>query len=602
MKLGVRTKLFAISVTFIVSVTAVTGYYLEDEIAHWFSDRLRKDLRARANLVSELIESAAIAFEPQALDPLADRAGAASNTRVTIIADDGRVLGDSKLSEIELRDTPTHLNRHEVQQALRNGEGYAERHSETVGHKMHYLAIPFERVDGKRGVIRLALSAKDAAEAAAKLRSLLVVASVGGLIMALLMTMLAAQLMTRALRELLRHTRSVADRDLRTAQTVFGSDELGGLAGSLRQLSEDLETTVATLARERDRFGAILENMNEAVIALDDETRITLVNKAGLAILGLDSPPTNRGLLEVMRSPALHELVRASREGVPGTTEFDLHGTKLIRIWARVTPLPEGQGSVLVMRDVTELRRLERVRRDFVANVSHELRTPVSVIQANIETLVDGALDDRAQAGKFAEAARRNAIRLSALVSDLLDISRIEAGKYRLEPEAQALAPAVEHMIEAVSLGAKERGIKVVSSVSSDVYVRADMRGLEQVLLNLIDNAVKYGKDGGSIEVRSLSRGATVRVEIVDDGPGIEPQHRSRIFERFYRVDTGRSRAMGGTGLGLAIVKNLVEAMQGQVGVDGGDSTGSIFWFQLPQASTPVETDTTQRPDLSHAH
>ncbi len=593
MTLGIRSKIFIISVLFIVTVGTLSGVYLEGRIRSWFEQNLEEDLLARAQTAAELLSRTGEPMTFEAMDPLADELGAASGARVSIVAEDGRVLGDSRLSAMELSSTELHDDRPEIIAALRKGVGASQRVSQTLGLPMFYVAKRFERPYGTTGVVRLAHPMQELAQAVSQLRVLLVLASVGGLIVALTMTLLSSYLMTRGLRQLLLHTRDITGAPVvNDGSGMFSSDELGGIAVSFKQLSEELEETVNTLARERNRVEAILENMSEAVLALDSEHRITLVNKTGLDILGLDELHQGRTLLEVMRSPALHELVRQAREGSPGSAEFDWHGPSLRRLWARATPLPATGGSVLVMRDVTELRRLETVRRDFVANVSHELRTPVSVIRANIETLTEGgALEDPDQARKFAEAARRNADRLAALVGDLLDISRIEAGKYELKPAPVALWSSVERMCDAAAVAADARGVRLFNELDVDIAVEADAVALEQVLLNLIDNAIKYGSDGGSVHVRAKRNGGRVRVELEDDGPGIEPKHRSRIFERFYRVDNGRSREMGGTGLGLAIVKNLIEAMDGNVGVGSGSERGSVFWFELREAELPADAE-----------
>jgi two-component system phosphate regulon sensor histidine kinase PhoR len=258
-------------------------------------------------------------------------------------------------------------------------------------------------------------------------------------------------------------------------------------------------------------------------------------------------------------------------------------------VLARATSLRGRGGVVVVMHDVTELRRLETVRRDFVANVSHELRTPVSVIRANAETLLDGGLEDAGRARGFVESLLRHAERLSGLVSDLLDIARIEAGRVNLDPKPLQLADVILRAAQTVEPNAQRKSIAVRSEVLPDLTIVADVRALEHVVLNLLDNAVKYTPAGGHVVVRARTEGRTVRVEVRDDGPGIEPRHRARIFERFYRVDPGRSRDMGGTGLGLSIVKNLTESMGGRVGVEPASPRGSIFWFTLP-------TDPTQDP------
>jgi two-component system phosphate regulon sensor histidine kinase PhoR len=246
------------------------------------------------------------------------------------------------------------------------------------------------------------------------------------------------------------------------------------------------------------------------------------------------------------------------------------------------THLRAGEGRVVVLQDVTELRRLETVRQDFVANVSHELRTPVSVIRANAETLLAGALSDPERARQFVEALHRSSERLSALIADLLDISRIDSGEMHIDLQPLAVAPLVRAAIENLGAAAGQKGLDLTADLPDELAARVDERALTQVLVNLLDNALKYTPAGGYIEIRGTSTADGVRIEVRDDGPGIEARLRERIFERFYRVDRGRSREMGGTGLGLSIVKNLVEAMGGRVGVEPNRPRGSVFWILLP--------------------
>jgi two-component system phosphate regulon sensor histidine kinase PhoR len=231
---------------------------------------------------------------------------------------------------------------------------------------------------------------------------------------------------------------------------------------------------------------------------------------------------------------------------------------------------------------MTELRRLESIRKDFVANVSHELRTPVAVIRANTETLQDAALKDPERAREFLGALQRSADRLSNLIADLLDISRIDSGEYRLAPQEVSVETVVRHSVEAIEKMAADKSMSIESEIQPELRVHADEKALEQVLLNLLDNAVKYTPSGGHVAIRARGSNGTVRIEVSDDGPGIEPKHRPRVFERFYRVDAGRSREMGGTGLGLSIVKNLTEAMGGRVGLEAAVPHGSIFWLTFP--------------------
>jgi two-component system phosphate regulon sensor histidine kinase PhoR len=264
------------------------------------------------------------------------------------------------------------------------------------------------------------------------------------------------------------------------------------------------------------------------------------------------------------------------------SSEFDLDCLPARTVLSRMTPLAASGGAVIVAHDVTDIRRLERVRRDFVANVSHELRTPVSVIRANAETLLDGALDDRSLSEEFVSAVLRNSERLSNLIGDLLDLSQIEAGHYEMNLVRISVSGAIRRTIDSVGHAANKKNMTISQAGTLDVQVLADMQALDQVLSNLVENAVKYTPVGGTVVIRSVAFEGAIRIEIEDDGVGVAPEHRDRLFERFYRVDPGRSRQMGGTGLGLAIVKHLVGAMGGLVGMRPSPEQGSIFWVELP--------------------
>jgi two-component system, OmpR family, phosphate regulon sensor histidine kinase PhoR len=422
--------------------------------------------------------------------------------------------------------------------------------------------------------VRVAKPLDEIEEALARQRWLLVIAGFISLAVGLGLSAAAAHYMSRTLRELVDSAHALAG----------GIPQPGPLAGSLKSLSEEIERTMAALASERARFAAVLEGMSEGVIALDGDSRVTLMNRAAHELLGSDNDAVGRVLLEVVRVPALDELVRAGR---PRTRQLELPATRR-QVLARLAPAaPPGSGAILVLHDVTALHRLERIRRDFVANASHELRTPTSVISANAETLRAGALADPHAAPVLVDAIHRHAVRLTSLVDDLLDLSRLEAGHAEARLEPVALAAAAARAEEAVERMAESRGIVVSNQVPPDAIGSADPGALQQILVNLLSNAIVHTPKGTRVEIAAAPAGARIRVEVRDNGPGIPPAHRRRIFERFYRIDPGRSRDLGGTGLGLSIVKHLVENMGGSVGVDEHRPSGAVFWFELAAAASP---------------
>jgi two-component system, OmpR family, phosphate regulon sensor histidine kinase PhoR len=587
---GVRLKLFAISLALVVGVGLVSGVYMEGSLRAWLMARIEAELLGQARLVRDVVELLPGMADDEAADRIADRLGASSAARVTIVKQDGVVLGDSGLTLAELRHADNREHRPEIDQALAVGQGAATRYSTSVRADMFYVAVPFQRPE-VHGVIRVAMPLSEVDSAANRLRVILLVAGLVGLVCAVFISGVASHLASRPLQSLVRNARHWRSSGLSQRLAISSDDELGRLAGSFNELVGELDQTLKNLAGERDRLETILEGMTEALLALDPDDRVTHVNRAAMTLLGLGASPIGHVLIEVLRVPALAELIeRVHRErGAPAESELSLLASRTVL--ARAAAVKSTGGIILVMLDITEMRRLEKVRRDFVANVSHELRTPVAVIQANAETLIDGALTHPTRGPEFLGAIMRNAQRLARLVSDLLDLSRIESGNYTLEIQPTEVAAAVQRAVESIRGLAARKRLTVDARITDEFQVLADSSAFDQILTNLIVNAVKYTPDEGHVEIRA-ERGAaaptgasTIVIDVCDDGTGIEPRHRARIFERFYRVDPGRSREMGGTGLGLSIVKHLVVAMHGEVYVTDNPSGGSVFRVTLPAAS-----------------
>jgi two-component system phosphate regulon sensor histidine kinase PhoR len=583
MKIGIRVKLFLATFVLICVILWITGlvlsYYLNNNLLF----RIEGELTRLAEVTRALIANRFQNTEDwSGADELADHVGRAASVRVTIVLDNGKVIGDSNLEGDELNQVEDHLDRAEIKEALAKGFGKAVRFSNTLGQKMLYVAVAV-KTENRRGVVRVSKPLSDVSRDIGGLRRILATAGLLGLVLAALMTAVASHLFSRRLKKLAELAAELVsgERDDKTA--VSSRDEIEGLAGSLTVLADKIETHVTALAERGNQFEAVLDGMNEAVIALDEDNHVTLINRTGTMLLGISGEPTGKRLIESIRTPALHEITTEVERGRDKTAEFDLAGDPKRRIYARATRLQTG-GVVVVLQDVTELRRLESIRRDFVSNVSHELRTPISIIQANAETMRDGAIEDKAAAVRFLTSMVENTQRLSNLIADLLDLSRIEEGQYHLQITSIALGTALRRAAAALETKAIERAFSIKVEQTRGLEVSADARALDQILFNLLDNAVKYTGRGGSVILRAKEVESGVRIEIEDNGPGIEPQYRERLFERFFRIDKGRSKEMGGTGLGLAIVKHLVSAMNGQVGMEPAKPQGSIFWFTLPSA------------------
>jgi two-component system phosphate regulon sensor histidine kinase PhoR len=353
------------------------------------------------------------------------------------------------------------------------------------------------------------------------------------------------------------------------------------LAQWINELADQVAESREALQRERTLLASVADGLTQGVIALDGDRRIEMLNEAARKMIGVPGTMITESLLELVRVPELRTLVEDTKDA---TAEIQLPNGP--RALIRAARTYGRAGCVLLLEDVTAMRRLETVRRDFVANVSHELRTPVAVIRANAETLLAGAKDDPQMSARLMDGLHRNAERLARILADLLDLSRLDAGQYRLDVSPVSVKTITEQSLSAVEPQAQKKNVTVSVNIPETARVKADAKALDQILVNLIDNGIKYG--GANVWVEAKDAGDALRIEVRDDGAGLADKHRERVFERFYRADPSRSREAGGTGLGLSIVKHLVESMGGEVGVEPNAPRGSIFWLRLPKATTQV--------------
>jgi two-component system phosphate regulon sensor histidine kinase PhoR len=595
MKLDIRAKLFAVSLGLIAVSMVAAEAYLRPAIEGNLSDRIRADLLVRLSLIEDAATNAHD-LRPETWDGIADRLGPKAHGRVTFIGGDGRVLGDSEVAQADLAGLENHANRPEIAAALERHAGASTRWSATVHDRLMYAAVPLTLPDGSRGAARLAVPLADVDAALRHLRNLLLIAMAVALVVAVAGSSAAAQLLSRALRRMTEVARRMSAGDLTVRTRVEGNDEVAALGRALDHLAGSLSTTLTELRGERDLLERILQSMREGVLVLDADRRILLVNPALRDTLVLGAAVVGKAPLELVRNADLQEILErafSSNEAVSG--EIETGAVTHRRLLVHATPLPpaeaeaQGGGLLAVFVDVTEIRRLETLRKDFVANVSHELRTPVTAVRSAVETLRLTIERDQASSMRFIDMIDRNAQRLGTLVEDLLDLSRIESQGYKPDLQTLPLKAIAEQVTGLLRAKVDEKRQHLTLEVPDDgLAVQADRRALEQVLTNLVENAVKYCPAGSSITVRARTAGDRARIEVLDTGPGIEPRHQPRLFERFYRVDGGRSRDMGGTGLGLSIVKHLVEAMRGAVGVESTPGRGSLFWFTLPLATAPA--------------
>jgi two-component system phosphate regulon sensor histidine kinase PhoR len=549
-------------------------------------------LLAEARLMARVVEDQlAKGTGPDALDPVVDDAARDVEARVTVIAPDGRVLADSVASGADLQAMENHAGRPEVQAALAGETARARRPSVTVGTELLYAAVPVRHGGRVVGVARVSLSlAAIEAQArelryAAGLAFLLAFAATG------LFSWLLSAPLAGSLREIMETARQYARGDLSARIRVRRDDELGELARILNSSADQLQERLGEIARDRSRTDAILSAMDDGVLAVDHRGIVIVANPS--LVRGLEMREgLGRHYLEVVRQREVGALIEeVLRGGKRREMEVELlHLGRAYAITAVPFPGAEGtpHGAELTFHDATDRRRLERVRRDFVANASHELRTPLTSIRGFVEALEDGAVEEPETAQRFLGKIRTHADRMAALVEDLLELSRLESGERPPQWEETRAPEVAEDVVASFAGLAARKDIALRRSDRGAPAVLSDPERLRRILENLVDNAVKYTPQGGQVEVvTSPGPDGGALVEVMDNGPGIAPEDQGRIFERFYRVDKARSRELGGTGLGLSIVKHLAEGMGAFVSVESRLGHGTRFTVSIPARDRP---------------
>jgi two-component system phosphate regulon sensor histidine kinase PhoR len=563
---------------------------------------LRQDYMERGFEHLGSISRLARQHPPPLNDPGGLRAWAArmaqGGVRVTVIAADGLVLADSERDPASMEN---HAGRPEVQQALAQGEGRAVRHSESVDRDLLYFAVRHQASTDAPVVLRFASPLAEIDRALANLRWQLWGSSLVLLLLAGGVSLLVSRRFSHRIEGLKQLARRVAEGDFRPVPTTSGGDELSELARSLNDTAARLDDTIRSLTEERNRSAAVLGSMVEGVAVIGADERMLFCNHAFCQSVGAELPSCQgRPFLEAVRHTDLLGVIRKVLT-IGGTVHAEAaFGGERPRIFA-VTAAPvhsepdKGEsgraaggaaaGVVLVLHDISDLRRLERVRRDFVANVSHEFKTPLTAIQGFAETLLGGALDDPQNSRRFLEIIRDHAARLGRLTDDLLKLSQMEAGKLELDLRPVAVTDLIDSCVETTRLKAGEKQLALVTDIAPALPpVRADSNRLREVLQNLLDNAVQYTPPGGRITVRAAAGDSGVVISVADTGIGIPQLDLERIFERFYRVDAARSREVGGTGLGLSIARHLVESHGGRISVESEVGRGSTFSVYLPSS------------------
>jgi two-component system phosphate regulon sensor histidine kinase PhoR len=581
-----RGKLFLTALAAAAMAVLVASMLVSWSVRRSLEHRIERELGLQARMAAEMLAHHSAVTDVE-LDGEADALRQILDTRVTFIAADGRVIGDSDLTPEQLLAAENHGNRPEIVAARQQGVGAAQRHSATVGTDMIYVAIPVRNAGMPAlAFVRLALPLTDVDRQLASVRSLAALGFAVGIAAAIILTWIFSAPLARRIRSIDERAKRYAAGNFAPTVPDYAQDEIGTVARMLDSLTRDLAGRLAGLEADRARMAAILSGMVEGVLVVNEHGRLQLANDAARRMLHIDSAAEGRQYPEIVRQPSVAQQIAAALAG-KSTDSVELTGLRdrNMTLMARTAPveISPGRGAVVVLHDITDLRRADQIRRDFVANVSHELRTPLTAIRGYVEALGDATPDE---SRRFLEIVARHTLRMERLVRDLLRLARLDAGQEILE----RVPCSIDGLLNAVEADVAEllraRRVSVERRIAPDAMaVSGDPAKLQDALRNLLENAANHSPEGGRVVMESRREGSHIALSVSDDGPGIPPADLQRVFERFYRVDKSRTREgkdPGGTGLGLSIVRHLIELHGGHVTAANRREHGAVFTIDLP--------------------
>ncbi len=573
----------------IISLAAVI-WYASSAFANFFFEQAADDLEARARLIEKQIAGYLSPPDAKSVDRICKEIGRNAATRVTVILPSGRVIGDS---EEHPEKMDHHADRPEIISALEGRLGTSIRYSRTLQTNIRaiYLAIPVKENDRTVAVLRTSIPVSVIDE---KIRGIQIKIALGGLLVALAaagISFIVSRRLSLPVELMKQGAERFARGDLEHRLHVTDSKEMASLSEAMNQMATRLDDRIKSVIRHRNELETVLSSMQEGIIAVDGEERIISMNQAAARMF--ESNPScaqGRILQEIIRNLPLQQLVKKSFSGeasVKGDIVIYQNGERVLH--THTTSLRDANeeriGTLVVMNDVTQLRRLENMRRDFAANVSHEIKTPLTAIKGFVETLCHGAIENRDETKRFLSIIEKHVNRLEAIIEDLMKLSRIEEAdeKKEIKLEESDVKEVIETAIRICLPKAEEKNIRIHLNCAEDIRAGINAPLFEQAVVNLLDNAIKYGDAESTVEVQVIPTETELKISIEDRGMGIAAEHLPRLFERFYRADKARSRKLGGTGLGLAIVKHIVQAHGGFVSAESSPGKGSTFTVHLPK-------------------
>jgi len=571
----------------LLSLFAVS-WYMVSFARQFYLDRTQVELKLNGRMLEKQAIRLIDPLNEAAIDRLCKEAAGHIDTRITVILPDGRVVGDSEEMPAQMA---SHLDREEVRKAFRGNVGVSIRHSDTLKMDMMYVALPMMKDNKLVGVMRTSLPVTAIDERIGTLRMRI---AIGALLVALLasgVSWYASRRISRPIEHMRDGARRFAQGELTHRLPLPDTYEFSELAETLNRMAEQLRLRMEEITSQRKNTEAVLSSMREGVIATDMEQRVISMNTAAATMFSTSMETfQGRSILEVIRNHEFREIMDRSLtngESIESDILYHQNGresTFNVHCTPLVDELHARMGGLVVISDVTQLRRLENMRRDFAASVSHEIKTPLTAIKGFVETLSTGDLDDRGETRRFLEIIDKHVNRLAAIIDDLMQLSRIEQDTefQQIGLERSHIEDVLKAAIGFCTESIQDKAVDVQLSCEEGLSGRIDATLLEQAAVNLLDNAIKYSPENSMIRIEAVTAGHEIQIRFVDQGMGIARKHLPRLFERFYRVDKARSRKLGGTGLGLAIVKHIAQAHGGKVTVESELGRGSTFTLHLP--------------------
>ena len=589
MKKSIRLiwQLYPTYLLIILLALGSASWYASSFLSDYFLERTIAGLKTQGRIVMGRIATHLFPLNAGEIDRLCKEIGNSAKIRVTVILPNGRVVGDSEENPAAMDN---HADRPEFLKAVSGQAGSALRYSRTLDKRMMYVALPLRSLERLEAILRVSIPLTEVDEELSSIQDRI---TIGGFLIALfaaLVCFYVSRRISRPIEEMRKGAEYFAKGDLKYRLSLTDTTETANLAEAMNLMAARLESRIEAEVNQRNQIEAVLSSMSEGVIALDMDEHVLSFNQAAATMFArLPATAKNQSLHEIIRNRNLQQFVeKVQKSNIPVKEDIILNqnGERIININASFLRDAKEKriGTLLVLNDVTQLRRLEKMRQDFVANVSHEIKTPLTAIKGFVETLRSGAKDNPEETARFLSIIDKNVNRLGAIVDDLLQLSRIEKEKEEnlIQLTKTAVKKIITSSIKICKAEAEAKQIEINFTCDDSLEAMIEPVLFEQAMVNLIDNAVKYSSEKGKIQINAVKTDSSVVCSIEDNGIGISKKHLPRLFERFYRVDKARSREQGGTGLGLAIVKHIVQAHGGHVSVDSTPGKGSTFTIHLP--------------------